>query len=251
MMTKRSRKAQVRPRNVPALSTKVLIVDDHELLRYGLRLMIGNEPDLEVCGEAADEAKGVAAVRRCRPDVAIIDLALNKGDGVALIKRIKAANPEVQIIVLTMHEERVYGERVLRAGAVGYVNKQNPAGTILKAIRRVVEGELFFSQEFSRRLLHHASDNQSRAQPSPLELLSDRELEVFRLIGQGLASRQIAERMNLSTRTVDTYRERLKSKLQLKSTVELRHLAVHWTLEPAQATRPAKPKKPRAKPIKR
>jgi DNA-binding NarL/FixJ family response regulator len=247
---KQGRKKKVR-REGSARAISVLIVDDHELMRYGLRLMVGNEPGLEVCGEAADEASGFAEARRCRPDVAIVDLALNKGDGVALIKRIKAAIPNVRIIVLTMHDERVYGERVLRAGAVGYVNKQSQAGTILKAICQVVDGQFFFSPEFAQRHLHHASDNQSRVQPSPMESLSDREFEVFRLIGQGLASRQIAERMDLSTRTVDTYRERLKAKLQLESTVELRHLAVHWALEPTAASRPQKPKRRRAKLAKR
>ena len=234
-------------RSATARTTRVLIVDDHELLRYGLRLMIDNDPHLEVCGEAADERQAVAEVRRTHPDVVLVDLALKKGDGVALIKRIKKIDSTIRIIVSTMHEERIYGERVLRAGATGYVNKQSPAGTILKAIRRVLEGKMCFSDELTQRVLRRASEPEPLSGRSPLTALSDRELEVFRLVGQGLATRAIADQLNLSPRTVDTYRERLKSKLQLKTSVELSHHAIRWALEPAASGETAPPPRKRRK----
>ncbi len=224
-----------RKRHAPQRPTRIVIVDDHELMRYGLRLMIGNEPEMKVCGEAADEQGAIAEVRRHHPDVVVLDLTLKKGDGIALIKRIKAVDPAVRIVVSTMHDEKIYGERTLRAGAAGYVNKQSPAGTILQAIRHVLDGKLWFSDELTQLVLRRASDAESSHPASPLEALSDRELEVFRLIGQGLATADIAERLHVSPRTVDTYRERLKRKLHIKSSVELHFQAVHSALEPTAA----------------
>lgn len=215
----------------PRHATRVLIVDDHELLRQGMRLMIANEPGLEVCGEAVDEAEAMRLVRESRPKLAIVDIGLKSGNGLDLIKRIKAHDSSVRIIVSSMHEERLYGERALRAGAEGYVNKQEPARTIIRAIRQVRQGKMYFSEEFTNRVLQRARDGGRSLEVSPIETLSDRELEVFRFIGQGLTSREIADRLHVSTSTVDTYRERLKTKLNLKRGAELVHEATQWVLE--------------------
>jgi DNA-binding NarL/FixJ family response regulator len=215
----------------PSHATRVLIVDDHELLRQGMRLMIGNEPDLEICGEAEDEAEAMRQVGESRPDLAIVDIGLKSGNGLDLIKRIKAHDPSVRVIVSSMHDERLYGERALRAGAEGYVNKQDPARTIIYAIRHVLEGKMYFSEEFTNRVLQRARGGDEAFQDSPIDVLSDRELEVFRLVGQGLTSREIANKLHVSSSTVDTYRERLKTKLNLKGGAELVHQATQWVLE--------------------
>lgn len=210
---------------------RVLIVDDHELLRDGMRLMIGGEPDLEVCGEASDEAEGIEWVRKSQPDVVVVDIGLKSGNGLDLIKRIKAHDPSLPIVVASMHEERLYGERALRAGAIGYVNKQDPATTVIEAIRRVLSGKMYFSEEFTDHVLHRTRGSSASLSDSPIDKLSNRELEVFRFIGEGLATTKIAKKMHLSSSTVDTYRERLKTKLNLKSAAELTHQATQWVLE--------------------
>lgn len=208
--------------------TRVLIVDDHALLRDGMRLMIENEPDLEVCGEAADEAEGAQLFRRLRPEVTIVDIALKSGNGIELIKRIKACEPTAKIIVSSMHDERIYGERALLAGALGYVSKQDPGGTLLLAIRRVLQGDMYCGEQLTQRLLRRVARAEEPAQFSPVELLADRELEAFRLIGKGLSSREIAARMHISQKTVDRYRENIKRKLMLASSSELIHCATIW-----------------------
>jgi len=210
---------------------RVVIVDDHELLRDGLRVMIGNEPDLEICGEAEDEGQAMEAIRKSRPDLVIVDIALKSGSGLDLIKQIKAYDASVRIVVSSMHEERLYGERALRAGAEAYVSKQDPARTILDAIHRVLDGKMYFSDELVNRALLRAQDGGTEVQPSPIDALSDRELEVFSLIGEGLTTREIADKLHLGFSTVDTYRERLKTKLKLESGAELTHLATRWKLE--------------------
>jgi DNA-binding NarL/FixJ family response regulator len=209
---------------------KVLIVDDHELLRDGLRMMLGQQPDLECCGEAAEEGEAMRAIRELHPDLVVVDIGLKLGNGVDLIKQIKVYDPAVRIVVYSMHEERLYGERALRAGADGYVNKQDPAPTILEAIRRVLDGKMHFSEELAERLLHRAQVGDD-VQQSPIESLSDRELAVFCLIGRGVSTREIARQLGLSINTVNTYRERLKLKLNVKAGVELAHRATAWTLE--------------------
>jgi DNA-binding NarL/FixJ family response regulator len=211
--------------------TRVLLVDDHELVRDGLRVLIGSSPGLEVCGEAADEAGARNLVRQLHPDVVVVDLMLRSGSGLDLIKWIKENRPEAKVIVSTMHEEKVYGERALYAGANGYVNKQDPARAILTAIRHVLDGGLFFSEGFTSRLLRRAAGHPGPSEAAPLAALSDRELDVFRLIGQGLTSHEVARRLHVSRSTVDTYRERLKTKLELGSGAELTHLATRWVLE--------------------
>jgi DNA-binding NarL/FixJ family response regulator len=186
---------------------------------------------LEVCGEAVDEAGARNQIRQLNPDVVVVDLMLRSGSGLDLIKWIKEHRPETKVIVSTMHEEKVYGERALQAGANGYVNKQDPARAILAAIQHVLDGGLFFSDGFTSRLLRRAAGHPGATEASPLVGLSDRELEVFRLIGRGLTSHEIAGQLHVSRSTVDTYRERLKTKLELGSGAELTHLAMRWVLE--------------------
>src|SRR5580704_2895111 len=210
---------------------KILLVDDHEVLRQGMRLLIEHQSDLQVCGEADDEATAIKQFRSARPDLLIIDLSLKEGDGIELIKRIKLLDPEARMLVYSMHDERVYGERVLRAGAKGYVSKQQPVRAVWQAIRRVLAGSMHFSGEMTQRLLERAAASEPMSAASPVESLSDRELEVFEMIGRGLTTRSIAARLHLSPRTVDTYSERLMVKLALANSAELHYRAVQWVLK--------------------
>ncbi len=172
-------------------------------------------------------------IRRLHPDLVVVDISLKSGDEISLIKQIKAYDPAVRIVVYSMHDERLYGERVLRAGANGYVNKQDPAPTILEAILRVRDRKMYFSEELVGRVLHRTQEGED-LRHSPIESLSDRELDVFRLIGQGASIREIASKLRLSTNTVNAYRERLKLKLNLGTGGELTHDATAWVLEENQ-----------------
>lgn len=210
---------------------KILIVDDHSLVRSGLSELLSGEADLDVCGEASDAASAVGLVRETHPDLAVIDIMLKGGSGVELIKQIKALDPSVRMLVSSMHDETLYAERVLSAGAMGYVNKQEPASRVLDAIRQILAGRIFVSERIADRVLRRVGQAAGEPTRTPLDALSDRELEVFTLIGQGLATRQIAERLNLSIKTIDTYREHIKTKLNLDSANELVRSAVAWTLD--------------------
>lgn len=214
-----------------AAVARVLIVDDHELMRDGLRTLIDNEPDLEICGEAVDEMSARRALVKAMADVAVVDLTLDGGSGLDLIRWIAQHRPDTKTIVSTMHNEQIYGPRALRAGARGYVNKHDPARTILIAIRRVLTGRLFFSETLTERMLHLAAAQSGTMQQSPIERLSNRELQIFRLIGEGLTTEQIAERLHLSGNTIGTYRERLKNKLTQNSAAELTRFAILWIAE--------------------
>ena len=211
---------------------KVLIVDDHPAVREGLALRISRQPDLEVCGEAADVAEALRLVSSTHPDVAVIDISLKSGDGIDLIKRIKARNASVKMLVWSMHSEALYAERALRAGAMGYINKEHATDMIIEAIRRVLDGRVYLSEHVADRLLHRAVGKGSQSvEQEPVESLSDRELEVFELIGRALDTHQIAERMCVSPKTVETYRARIKEKLRLQSGPELMQRAVQWVME--------------------
>src|SRR5580704_3760273 len=212
-------------------SVRLMIVDDHEMLRQGLRLMLEQQSDLEVCAEAADESAAMRHYRLLRPDIVVVDLSLRSGNGIDLIKRIRAVDPSARILVYSMHDEQVYAERALRAGAMGYVTKQKPARAILQGIRDVHRGKLHFSEELIQRVLERVAANEPISQASAVDNLSDRELEVFEMIGRGLTTRAIADRLHLSARTVDTYRERLKAKLVLANAAELHYRAVQWVIK--------------------
>jgi len=212
-------------------ATRVMIVDDHELLRDGLRQLIGRQPNLVVCGEASNEHEARSRVCELQPDLVVVDLALQEGSGLNLIKWIRHERPETKVIVSSMHEERDYGERALRAGAVGYVNKQLPARTILDAIARALEGKLFVTEWLAQRLMNVGISRTAADHDSPVASLSNRELEIFGLIGAGLTINQIALRLHLSSNTIATHRERLKIKLNQPSSAELNHFATLWVAE--------------------
>jgi DNA-binding NarL/FixJ family response regulator len=211
---------------------RVLIVDDHPAVREALAIRIGRQGDLEVCGEAAAMGEALRLVAETQPDVAVIDISLKTGNGIDLIKRIKGHNAHVRILVWSMHSEALYAERALRAGALGYVNKDQATDRIVEAIRRVLTGKVYLSEVMAQRMLQRAvggaPDEVTR---SPLDVLADRELEVFRLIGGGVKTAEIAERLHLSVKTVETYRDRIRKKLGLSDGTQLAHYATQWVLE--------------------
>ncbi len=214
----------------------MLIVDDHPAVREGLAIRISRHPDLTVCGEASDVAEALQLVASARPDVAIIDIALKTGNGIDLIKRIKAHNPGVHLLVLSMYNETLYAERALRAGALGYINKGSDTDKVIEAIRRVRDGKVYLSEPMAQEILSRVVGGGGDARPggvegSPVDGLSDRELEVFELIGQGMSTHQIAEKMRLSPKTVETYRSRIKEKLNVRYGTELMQRAVQWVIE--------------------
>ena len=211
---------------------RVLIVDDHPAVREALALRIGRQSDLEVCGEAADTSEALRLVAETRPDVAVVDISLKAGNGIDLIKRIKDRNDHVRILVWSMHSESLYAERALRAGALGYINKEQATDRIVEAIRRVLEGRVYLSEAMTERLLQRAVGGaREEVARSPLDVLADRELEVLRLIGEGVKTAEIAERLHLSVKTVETYRDRIRQKLDLSDGTELAHYATQWVLE--------------------
>jgi DNA-binding NarL/FixJ family response regulator len=215
-----------------ARRSRVLIVDDHPPVREALATRIARQPDLEVCGEAADVGEALRLLADVRPDVAVVDITLKSGDGIDLIKRIKDRDDHVRILVWSMHPESLYAERALRAGALGYVNKDQATGTIVEAIRRVRDGKVWLSEAMAERLLRRAvGGGRGGRAGSPVDALADRELEVFRLIGQGVKTAEIAERLHLSVKTVETYRDRIRQKLDLADGTRLTHYATQWVLE--------------------
>lgn len=200
---------------------KVLIVDDHPLLRDGLAKVINQQADLAVCGEAADARGGLAAVARCRPDVAVVDLTMDEGNGLDLIKDLRGRYPKLPVLVLSMHHENLYAERAVRAGARGYVMKREPVATVIAALRKVLDGNVALSGTIVRRLLDKPARGRKNAAAAPDELLSDRELEVFRLLGQGFGTRQIGSKLRLATSTIESYRAGIKQKLGLAGATQL------------------------------
>jgi DNA-binding NarL/FixJ family response regulator len=209
---------------------RILIVDDHPIVRRGLRQLIGSEPDLEVCGEAADAPDAMQKVVETHPDLVIVDISLQSGNGIELIKQIKAYDARIKMLVSSMHEESLYAERSLRAGAMGYVNKEAAPESLIEAIRQVLKGGVYLSGGMTDRLLRRVVTGED-VQRYSVENLSDRELEVFELIGAGLATRQIAEKLHLSIKTIETHRENIKAKLALANSSELARRAVQWVLE--------------------
>jgi DNA-binding NarL/FixJ family response regulator len=211
---------------------RILIVDDHPAVREALASRIGRQPDLEVCGEAADMSEALRLVADTQPDLAVVDISLKNGSGIDLIKRIKDRNDSVRMLVWSMHSESLYAERALRAGALGYINKDQATDKIIEAIRRVLEGKVYLSDTMAEKMLHRAvGGGREEVTRSRLAALADRELDVFRLIGQGVKTAEIAERLHLSVKTVETYRDRIRKKLDLSDGTELAHYATQWVLE--------------------
>lgn len=217
----------------PEKKIRVLIVDDHAVVREGLALVINREPELEVCGEAAELGTALQLYIELQPDVVITDISLQKDSGIELIKELISRDRKLNILVWSMHEEDLYAERALRAGAKGFVNKSVPSSTLIEAIHCVAAGKVHLSPDMTERMLCRQVGGNAEASATPMELLSDRELEVFQRIGRGEQSRQIAENLHLSVKTIDTYRENIKRKLNLKNAAELTKHAVQWMLENA------------------
>jgi len=212
------------------ITYRVLLVDDHPIVRRGLAELIAEEPDLTVCGEAADTAEALEKVEATRPHVVVIDISLKSGHGIDLIERIHARDDGIRMVVSSVHEESLFAERALRAGAMGYVNKQEASEKVIEAIRQVLRGEVFLSTNMANRLLHTVVGGEALDE-DPIKTLSNRELEVFEMIGQGLTTKQIAERLHLSPKTIETHREKIKTKLNLANSTELSHRAIQWVLE--------------------
>jgi DNA-binding NarL/FixJ family response regulator len=211
---------------------RVLIVDDHPAVREALALKIGVQRDMEVCGEAADMGEALSLIADSQPDVAVVDISLKTGNGIDLIKRIKGRNANIRILVWSMHSEALYAERALRAGALGYVNKEQATDRIVEAIRRVLAGKVYLSEAMTERMLQRAVGAvPEEATRSLLDVLTDRELEVFRLIGEGVKTADIAARLHLSVKTVETYRDRIRHKLDLDNGMKLANYATQWVLE--------------------
>lgn len=220
------------PENDKAKPACILIVDDHPAVREALAAWISRQPDLEICGEAAEAGEAMRLIADTRPDLAVIDISLKNGSGIDLIKRIVSRNDNVRILVWSSHSESLYAERALRAGALGYVSKEQAMDKMMEAIRQVLDGKVYLSESMISKLLYRTvGDGGKEIARSPLDSLADRELEVFRLVGEGVKTSTIAERLHLSVHTVETYRERIKQKLDLNSGAELVHFATRWVLE--------------------
>lgn len=213
-------------------AAKVLIVDDHPAVREALAIRIAQTPDLRICGEAADIAEALQLIESTQPDVAVIDITLKSGDGIDLIKRIKARGEKIRLLVWSMHSESLYAERALRAGALGYITKEQATDRIVETIRQVLAGKVFLSPAMSEQMLHRAvGEREQSVGRSPVNTLADRELQVFRLLGQAVNTLEIAKRLHLSVKTIETYRNRIRQKLELSNAAELVRHATKWVME--------------------
>jgi DNA-binding NarL/FixJ family response regulator len=208
--------------------TKIILVDDHPLVREWLTNLIHQQPDLIVCGEAETAPMALQAIAATKPDVAIVDISLKDSSGIELIKNIKASHPRVAVIVLSMHDERLYAERALRAGARGYIMKRETTKKVIAAIHRVLEGKLYVSEKLASLFAEKFVDGHATTAASPIEQLSDRELEVFQLLGEGYETRHIAESLHVSMKTIQVYCARIKEKLKLANATELLREAIRW-----------------------
>ncbi len=209
---------------------RVFVVDDHPIVRQGLALLIDQEPDLVVCGAAEEAGAALAMIADCRPDILVLDISLPGPDGIELLKTIRSTDPALPILVLSMHDETIYAERALRAGANGYIMKQEATENVLVALRRILRQEVYLSDRIASRMLRQLVSHQRGPGETPIARLSDRELEVFRLIGGGLGTRQIAEELGLSVKTVESYQAHIKEKLGLQSSRDLVQRAIEWRM---------------------
>jgi DNA-binding NarL/FixJ family response regulator len=208
---------------------RILIVDDHPMMRRGLAQLIGAESDLTICGESENAENALDAINSLKPDLVIADISLPGKNGLELIKDFQAIQPELPVLVISMHDESLYAERVLRAGGRGYIMKQEGGKKLMQAIRQVLNGKIYVSEKMSANILEIFSGRRAGAENSPMEKLTDREFEVFQLISQGKGTRDIAEKLHLSVKTVDVHRTNIKTKLKLKSASELIRYAVRWS----------------------
>jgi DNA-binding NarL/FixJ family response regulator len=207
---------------------RILIVDDHPILRRGLSMVINQEQDLMIVGEAEDAAAALEMIESLKPDMVIVDLSLPGVDGIELIKTMKLRYRELPALVVSMHDESLFAERALRAGARGYIMKQEAVENVLIAIRRVLNGEIFVSDKITTKMLETLIASDAKTVRTPLDLLSNRELTVFRLIGQGFKTSQIADKLHLSVKTIESYRSHIKEKLKLDTGTDLMKYAIQW-----------------------
>ena len=214
--------------NTNEKKTQVLIVDDHPVVRDGLITIINHERDMNVCGEADDAHQALKAVTELKPDVVVVDISLKNSDGIELTKSIKAGHPKLSIIIFSIHDESQYAERALLAGAKAYLMKDVVSENIVKAIRTVLSGEIYVSSTISKKFLHKIAGDKAGTTKTPIENLSDREFEIFRLTGEGYKASQIAEQLYLSIKTIETYRSRIKEKLNLPNAAELLQYSIKW-----------------------
>lgn len=216
--------------NQPTTTKKsgVFVVDDHPIVRQGLALLINRESDLTVCGEAEDAHTALQALSSAAPDILIVDISLNGPDGLDLLKEIRLHHPNLPVLILSMHDESIYAERALRAGAQGYIMKQEATEKVLVAVRRILAGEIYVSERIANRMLQRYIGSRGSSGPSSVADLTDRELEVFRLIGEGHSTRRIAEDLHISVKTVESYQAHIKEKLSLRNARELVQHAIQW-----------------------
>ncbi len=207
---------------------RILIVDDHPIVRQGLAELVNHEVDLAVCGQAEDSHEAMGAVRELEPDTVVVDISLKETSGLELIKDIHSQYPDLPVLALSMHDETLYAERALRAGAMGYIMKQEATENVIVAIRKILGGEIYVSDRMASRMVRKLVAGQAESTASPVDCLSDRELEVFHLIGKGHGTRQISERLHLSVKTIETYRAHIKDKLNLADAAELLQYAIQW-----------------------
>jgi len=210
--------------------SRVLVVDDHPVVRHGLALMINREPDLVVCGEAEDAVTAMQSIGTCKPDILVVDISLTGPDGLDLVKDVRTRYPYLPVLILSMHDESIYAERALRAGAQGYIMKQEATEKVIVALRRILSQEIYVSERIANRMLQRYIGGPAAERPSSIADLTDRELEVFRLIGEGHSTRQIAEELHISVKTVESYQAHIKEKLSLRNARELVQHAIQWSI---------------------
>lgn len=218
--------------NLPAKTkTRIMVVDDHSIVRDGYRSLIQREPDLEICAEASGQAEAIQKAFADPPEMVIVDISLEEGSGLDLIRELKSQWPGIKILAVSAHDEMLFAERALHAGALGYINKREASERLIDAIRQVLQGRVSISEKMTEYVLNQYTGFTTPVDKSPVERLSDRELEVFGLLGQGKTTHQIAEALYLSPKTIETYRDNIKQKLHLRNAAQLIQHAVQWDLE--------------------
>jgi DNA-binding NarL/FixJ family response regulator len=220
--------AVAKPEPVKDRRTRILLVDDHAVVRFGMAQLINRQSDLVVCGEEENASQALSAIEKVRPDLVIADISLKDSSGLELMRNVKAQFPKLPVLVVSAHDENIYAEVAFRAGALGYLMKSENLERVVPAIRRVLSGNIYVSDTLAARMLQQQVRGQSTLQESPVQCLSDRELEVFQLIGKWKKTSQIAHEMHLSVKTIEYYREQIKRKLNLKNAAELTHHATAW-----------------------
>ena len=216
------------PDKANAKKTNILLVDDHPIVRQGLAELINHQTDFVVCGQAEDAHQAMKAVKELKPDMAIVDISLKETSGMELIKDLNSQYPNLPVLALSMHDESLYAERALRAGARGYIMKDEATEKVIMAIHKILRGEIYISDKMATKMMRKLVGSSTELTTSPVERLSDRELEVFQLIGKGFGTRQISERLFLSIKTIETYRAHIKEKLHLADSAEMLRYAIQW-----------------------